>query len=176
MKLHFFDSYDEWYNYTIGYDKKHCVIVDTSAKSLCIDKINFILQQNRDTNRVIFFSMDMVYQQLIKTFANALDIFLSDKASVSEILRKINEILHHGKNNTTHLTPLIYLTGAEQQILTIMRGGFSSQSISKLLSKSPQAISTHKTNIKRKLEIDNNIDFYKWLLSTPCSFTLAVTE
>lgn len=145
-----------------------------------VPKIMDLLQHNRENDFVSFF------QQVRASasddwnwYLSATTIYLRDEEGLPthmitfalpidphhHITNKVNRLLE--ENNFLHRNKHVFagLTGREKEILRLTALGHNSSEMASILNISGKTVSTHRRNIKQKLNVQSNYDITRFALA-----------
>ncbi|MBD2753744.1 response regulator transcription factor [Spirosoma validum] len=161
--------------------------VDSSGHSISMSgrESLFKIRENSFSGRLIIM-LDQLDDQIIteliqrridgimvKRFAQEEDIITAIKRVNGgsnyyspEITEVLANIISHGNYKTPHITNefLSQLTNREKEVLLLIGEGLKNEEIAKRLYVDPRTISTHKQNIKNKLELDDSNDLIRYIM------------
>lgn len=87
------------------------------------------------------------------------EVCLGSKYYGTDVLRII------GEGDTSQQDPIIMeLTGREKEVTQLCCDGLLSKEIAKRLNISPRTVEMHKSNIFKKLNVNNTIELLKWAI------------
>lgn len=145
-----------------------------------VPKIMQLLQENKDNIFVSFFQQVRASpEQDWKWYLSATTIYLRDEADVPthtitfalpidphhHITTKVNRLLD--ENNFLRRNKHVFaaLTGREKEILRLIALGNNSSEMAAALNISGKTVSTHRRNIKHKLNVQSNYDITRFALA-----------
>lgn len=172
-ELHFSiaHSINEWRYRRIGREKR-CIIVDLTDSDDCIHYMNSIITSLQDNEYASFIIRGDIYKYSIGTFDIATHKIISEYDSLPVITEKIRKRNLVPPTRYKSIETQLKLTMTEWSVLYCLRQGRSNAGVANFLGKSNKTISAHKNNVKKRLEMNSNVNFYKWLVSDVGRFIL----
>lgn len=164
-------SIHEWRYRQLAREKR-CIIVDLTDSDNCIHYMNTVITSLADNEYASFILRGDIYHYSIGTFDIATHKIISEYDSLPVIAEKIRERNNVPPARYHAMESQLKLTMTEWHVLNCLRQGRSNADVARLLGKSNKTISVHKNNVKKRLEINSNVNFYKWLLSDVGRFIL----
>lgn len=111
---------------------------------------------NKDGSYEWFFSVKKKFDdERIITISNPI-------STLSEMQDQVKKILEENLYIKNNLHTLKSLTSREKEIIKLIFQGYSSKQIAEKLFISPHTVTTHRKNIKKKLEIKSYNELYKF--------------
>lgn len=164
-------SISEWRYSRIGQEKQ-CIIIDLTDNDDCIHLMNSIITSLQDNEYASFIIRGDIYTYSIGTFDIASHKIISEYDSLSVITEKIRCRNKVPPTRYQSIASQLKLTTTEWRVLHCLRQGRSNTGVAHFLGKSNKTISAHKNNVKKRLEMHSNVNFYKWLVSDVGRFIL----
>lgn len=129
--------------------------------------------------RILILSVDSSQQAIEKALEGGVDGFISKTAPVAEMAGAVDSIArgyqYYGRdiariirdiNDIRPSAGQVKFTQREQEIIALCGEGFFCKEIADKLGISPRTVDTHKTNIFRKLGINNSVELIRYAAKT----------
>lgn len=157
-------DFDDYYNYD-KHRKKHEVVVfdDGSLKSNELELINNALTINEPYKKILYtYSTDKDYLSLFES--EGIDGIVSKRAEIKILEEAIIKVREGEKYFCKHINDFLSgkngieekikgLTYREQEIMKLIKQGYTNQQIADKLCLSVKTIEAHKENLKKKLDL-----------------------
>ncbi len=149
--------------------KPDLVVLDVGLPTLNgIDAARRILSSNPRQCILVFTEVDSEYA-MRKALETGVRGYVLKSDPVSDLLTAAHELVHGRTFFTSRMTEILLalattelheqtLSNREREIMQLLVEGNSTTQIAKLLSLSPKTVDTHRSNLRRKLQIKSTAD------------------
>lgn len=161
--------------------KPNVLITDISMPLLTGIELASIVSQHHPDTRVMILSMHMEPEYIMMGFNAGIMAYLPKDADQSELFKAI-EMVNNGQKYLTEKVSKVLaqtmmkgkkvmdqevqdITSREKDILKMLVDGLRNKEIAKMFSISIRTVDTHRTNIMRKLKVNNTAELVKKALS-----------
>ncbi len=162
----------------------HLIIMDLSLPGKSGIELTEYLTNNHPGIKVLILTTSSDEDSIIASIEAGADGFLNKDTSLKELIEAIDQVCNGNGYFSENITGIIYksyitrlkeekkhasdtqkaLTDREVEIVKLFSGGLSYKEIAAELNISVKTIETHKSNILKKLELNNTIDLVKYAI------------